>query len=276
MGAVHGVYLKYVGLSAISYAGYSFLDKDNVGDISAVMNLISSGNNALLLKTLCKAFLGYSALLNGAIAIMFKLRRGMGLIGKNATTGQIPMWSYILYAPFHIPTNLYTYFHTAHGSYKPINKDHSPIPGAKKEHVPVASEVLPGWWIGGRFSHRLERKWSAIVDLTVEFPELALSDTYLLVAVWDGVPPTPAQIEHAATFAAEGRKSGDVLIHCAHGRGRSTTLTVAALVKAGLYPDWQSAFMAVKPGRPVVKLNGAMRKSLTEWQETYIDGKKEK
>ena len=31
MGTVHGVYLKYVGLSALSYAGYAFLARDEDG-----------------------------------------------------------------------------------------------------------------------------------------------------------------------------------------------------------------------------------------------------
>ena len=66
MGAVHGVYLKYVGLSALSYAGYSLVsgtDDDSPSDFSRLV-------------------LGYSALLNGAIAILFKMEWGMQIIGE--------------------------------------------------------------------------------------------------------------------------------------------------------------------------------------------------
>jgi len=151
------------------------------------------------------------------------------------------------------------------------------IPAKKKKvHVPEASEVLPGWWIGGRYSHLLNKTWGGIIDLTVEFPELCKCKNYLCIPVWDGVPPSPDQLEESATFAAHSKKDGDVLIHCAHGRGRSTTVMCAALVKYGLYSSWQEAFDAVKPGRPVVKLNAKMKDALTRWQLQYIDSKKGK
>ena len=58
---------------------------------------------------------------------------------------------------------------------------------------------MPGWWIGGRFGDRLKKKWAVTIDLTCEFPEACREVTgeYLLLPCWDGVPPTPAQIEHA-------------------------------------------------------------------------------
>jgi protein-tyrosine phosphatase len=96
-----------------------------------------------------------------------------------------------------------------------------------------------------------------------------------LLPTWDGVPATPEQLEAAATFAAAARQHGDVLVHCAHGRGRSTTVMCACLVKAGLFPSWQEAFeVGIKPQRSVCKLNSMMKKNLTEWQATYFDGKK--
>ena len=94
--------------------------------------------------------------------------------------------------------------------------------------------------------------------------------------MWDGVPPSPDQLEESATFAVHSKKDGDILIHCAHGRGRSTTVMCAALVKYGLYSSWQEAFDAVKPGRPVVKLNAKMKDALTRWQLQYVDSKKGK
>lgn len=98
----------------------------------------------------------------------------------------------------------------------------------------------------------------------------------MLVASWDGVPASPEKLEEAATFAVEARKKGDVLVHCAHGRGRSTTLMCAALVKAGLFSNWEEAFeKGIKPGRSVCKLNRRMRSALSEWQRIYVDDKKE-
>ena len=285
MGAVHGVYLKYVGLSALSMAGYAALSSETMlledaallmvrglraagtaAEADGGMGLLSSTSSLLHLST--KTVLAYSAILNGGIALAFKLRRGMGLIGKDPRTGQIPLWSYLLYFPFHVPTAIYTHVHTLAGKYKPA-----------KKMVPVASEVQPGWWVGGCYAHELNRDWAGVIDLTVEFPERCFDrcESYLLVPTWDGVPADPAQLEEAATFDVKARERGDVIIHCAHGRGRSTTVMCAALVKAGLYSTWQEAFeKGIKPGRPVCKLNSKMRQALTEWQADYVDGRKQK
>lgn len=276
MGAVHGVYLKYVGLSAISYAGYSFMVAD--GDIADLIvksggfrNLLtataSSGGiefSPLMMKIAAAAILKYSTILNGLIATLFKLEVGMGMIGKDSKTGQIPLWSYLLYFPFHLPSILYTRVH-ANGDKK------------KNPPLPFASEVQPGWYVGGTYSHELNKEWGGVIDLTVEFPERCINHTksYLLCATWDGVPASPERLEEAAKFAVEARKKGDVLIHCAHGRGRSTTLMCAALVRSGLFDNWKDAFeKGIKPGRSVCKLNKRMRDTLTEWQTLYVDNKK--
>jgi hypothetical protein len=222
-----------------------------------------SNATTLLLKTVPAFICGYSAFLNGVIAILFKLEVGMSFLGKDPKTGQIPLWSKILFFPFHLPTRLYTYLH--------MQKD--------KGKVPVATQVLPGWWVGGCYAHELhDQNWAGVIDLTVEFPESTIHRTksYLSLPTWDGVPASPAQLEEGATFAVAAHETGgDVLIHCAHGRGRSTTLMCAALVKAGVYPTWEEALeQGIQPARPVCKLNRRMRQALTEWQAIYVDGKK--
>lgn len=265
MGAVHGVYLKYVGLSALSCIGYAYLADDSPSA------LIPPG-----IVTLAKSVLGYSAVVNGAIAIMFKLRRGMGLLGKNKETGQIPPWSYVIWFPFHLPNMLYTHIHTRTGTFKK-----KLAKGAIYGKVPVASEVQPGWWVGGCYSSELNRDWAAVIDLTVEFPEACFNRTksYLLLPTWDGVPCSPDQLEEAAKFAVAASKKREgtsgILVHCAHGRGRSTTVMCACLVKAGLYPNWEDALeKGIKPGRPVCKLNSSMKAALAKWQSLYVDNKK--
>ena len=279
MGAVHGVYLKYVGLSALSYAGYSFLmtgaaaTSDSAAMASARGLAATSAAALPLWRVVPATMLGYSAIINGAIAVMFRLKRGMSLIGKDSSTGTIPMWSYIVFFPFHFPSILYTHVHTRYGTTKVV------MPNGKVERqvVPVASEVQPGWWIGGCYANELNKTWAGIIDQTVEFPESCITQTkeYFLLPTWDGVPATPEQLEAAATFAVAARQHGDVLVHCAHGRGRSTTVMCACLVKAGLFPTWQEAFeFGIKPQRSVCKLNSMMRNNLTEWQEKYVNGKK--
>ena len=274
MGTVHGVYLKYVGISALSYAGYSFCMENNDADIrdieSPLQALLATNDIGRIVPAL---YLGYSAVLNGVIAVLFKMEVGMGIIGKDPKTGSIPLWSYILFFPFHIPTKLYTHFHTLHSTYKVPGKDGE---APRREVVPVASLVQPGWYVGGCYADQLNKDWACVVDLTVEFPESCINNTkeYLSVPTWDGVPASPEQLEYAATFAVEARKKhgGDVLVHCAHGRGRSTTVMCACLVKEGLFPNWEEAFeKGIKPGRSVCKLNARMRQNLTAWQAKFVD-----
>jgi len=229
MGAVHGCYLKYVGLSLTSWALASLIHPapdltrralDVTGDIQPWR---LAGATALY----------YSCLVNGVIAVLFRSRRFTRIIGKDSERGTIPLWSYCIFAPFHIPTMLYTYVH---------------VKQMVKKGIPVASEVVKGWWIGGRYSHLLERKWSCVVDLTVEFPELcrAQTESYVHVPLWDGNPPTPELLEHAASTAAAALKKGGsgVLVHCAHGVGRSTTVMCACLVRVGKFSTWEEAFEA--------------------------------
>lgn len=278
MGTVHGVYLKYVGLSALSYAGYALLarhdDESRVTAKELLAGLLLGGDTHAETRQLAAPtlsiyravpvlLLGYSAILNGSIAILFKTEVGMGLIGKNRKTGQIPLWSKVLFFPFHVPTRLYTYFHMR----------------SDRGKVPVASEVLPGWWVGGCYGDQLNKDWAGVIDLTVEFPESTFERTtsYLSIPTWDGIPASPAQLEEGANFALQAMKLGDgsILVHCAHGRGRSTTMMCACLVKAGLFKTWEEAFeQGIKPRRPVCKLNRRMKQNLTEWQALYVDKSK--
>lgn len=291
MGTVHGVYLKYVGLSALSFAGYSYLMRSGGGGeggegggggAMSLLELIEHTSETLYRSAHAIFRLGgalalsYSAVLNGAIAVLFKMECGMELLGKNRKTGEIPLWSYVVYFPFHLPSMLYTHVHTLTGTQKVKDKDGKIV----EEVVPVASEVQPGWWIGGCYADQLDKEWSGVVDLTTEFPESTIKKTrsYFCLPTWDGVPASPDQIEEAANFAvAAKRQGGDVLVHCAHGRGRSTTIMCACLVKAGLFPTWEEAFeKGIKPGRPCCKLNRRMTQNLTAWQSQYVEARDKK
>ena len=78
MGTVHGVYLKYVGLSVISFAGYVAMIKSASveGDRVALMELLAYTMGRVL-QCLLLLYLGYSAILYCFIAILFKLEAGM-------------------------------------------------------------------------------------------------------------------------------------------------------------------------------------------------------
>ena len=146
MGAVHGVYLKYVGISALSYGGYTCLvgNADSTPQFfsttsTTIWDLFSHDINRLEMNSLLRfgiaSMLKYSSIVNGAIACLFKLERGMSILGKNEKTGQIPLLSYVVFFPFHFPSILYTHIHTRNGTYAHKDNDGNVF----RERVPVVS-----------------------------------------------------------------------------------------------------------------------------------------
>ena len=200
--------------------------------------------------------LSYSAVLNVIIFIAFQVECGMRMIGKDKSTGRIPIYSQIVFAPFLLPTRAITY------AYLNSKKDASP------------TQIMPGWWIGGCQANKYRKHWSGIVDLTNELPEACFSDHYHLVPCWDGNPPSAEQIEEAASFALnvhQTQKGGDVLIHCAYGKSRSAALMCACLCKAGLFDTWNDAFVnGLKPKRDKCYLRSSFQDSLNTWQQRYV------
>ena len=237
MGAVHGVVLKYVGLTAVASAALALTPNTSYARyplvVVAVTNLI--------------------------ISALFIADRGTFLLGKDHRTGRSPLPYYALWAGFVVPTWLYTKIHTVLGT---------------GHGIPEATEVADGWWLGGRYADKAPGRpdrWAGCLDLTCELPErcMEMTDAYKLVRLWDGAPPSPALVEEAARFCVAERAKGPVLVHCAHGRGRSTTVMCACLARAGLFPDWQTAFAACQLKRPCVRLNAKMRRVLEAWEREY-------
>ncbi len=76
------------------------------------------------------------------------------------------------------------------------------------------------------------------------------------------------QIDEGVKWALKQRESGrPVLVHCAHGHGRSLVVMCAILVVNGLAGDFLEAYKIVKAARPKVRLNGRQHKALVQWQE---------
>eukprot|EP00933_Yihiella_yeosuensis_P038155 TRINITY_DN32108_c0_g1_i1.p1 TRINITY_DN32108_c0_g1~~TRINITY_DN32108_c0_g1_i1.p1 ORF type:complete len:253 (+),score=38.95 TRINITY_DN32108_c0_g1_i1:82-840(+) len=247
MGTVHAVSLKYVAIAGMAGAGaYCMIDEE------LLQGPPNSASNGLRLGALLT--LWNMSIVNGMIAVLFNAQVGMSFLGKDVVTGAIPAWSYFCFFTFHIPTFLYTKVQRIRD---------------RGIGVEPADEVAPGWWVGGRYASELGKTWAGNIDLTCEFPELCKQDRYHLVRCWDGVPPRPDELEEAARFGISARRQGEVLVHCAHGRGRSTTTMCACLVKAGLFSSWQEAFEAIKKRRNVCKLNKSMKAALTVWQEEH-------
>ena len=93
MGAVHGVVLKYVGLTAVSGLGLA----------------VSQETSSMRLP------LTVVMLTNMVIVVLFTLDRGTFLLGKNPKTGRVPLPFYVAWCGFVVPTWLYTKIHTVYG-----------------------------------------------------------------------------------------------------------------------------------------------------------------
>lgn len=200
------------------------------------------------------AFLWLSCATNGLISLLIYLQRGQLILGKNLETGKIPWWSYAIFFNYYIPT--YTMTILLH----------------LFELGPVATEVYPGYYIGGSFSYRLEKSWGVVVDLTCEWSEgVKQRESYVSLPLWDGTPPNADQIEEIVGKTLEAKKTcdGDILVHCAHGRGRSACLMVALLVKARLFKNYKDAFSHCVKERSCISLSKGKIEVLDAWEEKF-------
>jgi len=174
------------------------------------------------------------------------------LIGKDRDEGSIPWWSWVQWWSFHGTNRLFAL----------IAKHH--------KGVETATEVYPGFYVGGWFSYELGVEWDAVVDLCCELPKRCKAKKYLCCPQWDGVTTCEDVAVAASLLVEESKKAGKggkVLVHCAHGVGRSTTVMRAALVEAGFFKDTDESFAHIKSKRKVVKDNPRFQKVLAQWAE---------
>lgn len=77
----------------------------------------------------------------------------------------------------------------------------------------------------------------------------------------------PKDVGKGVDFALQQRRLGRaVLVHCAHGHGRSAQVLIAAMVMAGDAPNIDSALSTLQAARPKCKLNKCQRANL----EVYL------
>lgn len=90
----------------------------------------------------------------------------------------------------------------------------------------------------------------------------------LMLTFFAPAGPTVQQIDRGIKWALEQQSAGrPVLVHCAHGHGRSLVVMCAILVVSGQAGDFLEAYRLVKAQRPKVRLNGRQHCALVQWQE---------
>jgi len=106
----------------------------------------------------------------------------------------------------------------------------------------------------------------AVLDVTCELPLQVRPPAYKVIPVWDTHSPLPHQIDDAVVWAQEQERQGrQILIHCAHGHGRSATVLCAILIADGKAQSIAEAEKMIKKERPRVRLNVRQRAAVTEW-----------
>jgi len=177
------------------------------------------------------------------------------LLGKNQKTGRFPLWSWILFWPYHTGLRLKLLLEQTCVNDEPVLNE--------------LKETQPGWFIGGwpRRPDELPPTPAAVIDVTCELPRTCPKDTpYRCVPTWDTTGPSGlTRINEAIEWAVHQRAMGrNVLIHCAHGHGRSAAVLCAVLVHLGVAESGLEAITLIQRDRPLAKLNSLQRKAVDE------------
>jgi hypothetical protein len=134
---------------------------------------------------------------------------------------------------------------------------------AQRLGFPERSEVAPGLSLGGW--PRRGPSAFAHLDCTAELPRSATPLAYRCVPMLDGVGMAPADLRTAVEQVEAWRAEGlPVLVFCAYGHGRSVTVMVALLVRAGLFSDIDPALAHLRTLRPRAHLTPPQRAVLAE------------
>jgi len=188
--------------------------------------------------------LWWMALATGAVALGYVVRRP-DWFAKNPE-GQLSWPSLVIFWPWHL------HCRTSATIHRWVTGD------------PPLSPISPGFWLGSWPKETDLPANAAVLDMTAELPRRHQAP-YFCAGTWDGQAPSADRLKGAIAFVREQRSQGrEIVVHCAHGRGRCATALAAALVDQGVAPDWQAAYVIIRQGRRV-RINSEQQRFLAKW-----------
>lgn len=139
---------------------------------------------------------------------------------------------------------------------------------------PVWNQITSDYFIGGWPNSKKNTPPLcnlAILDVTCELPLQVEASGYLMIPVWDTHAPSSIQIEIGVRWALkqEREEKRCILIHCAHGHGRSACMMAAILIAKGLVGTVEEAEAMMKKERPRVRLNPRQKEAVEMWLKKY-------
>lgn len=128
-----------------------------------------------------------------------------------------------------------------------------------------APDLIGGQVWLGRFPSKRDLdqgRFAAMVDLSAELPGFAARVSWRAFPTLDLVTPTPEVLGAAAQAIENGRQTGQVLVVCALGYGRSAAAVATWLVASGSARDAGEAARTIHAARPHIVLNEAAQNAV--------------
>jgi hypothetical protein len=177
-----------------------------------------------------KSLVGFwTAAVFSIVALGFFSRTLQSAPGKDPKTGSISLWRLLIFLPYYTVVLFIMIFGIVNSWLRGLDS-----------YTRLTGDV----YVGDYFSSWSKGvSWGSIVDITNELPRLGRSSQYLNIPSWDGTPPSPTEIQRGVEFMSKCKKP--VLVHCAHGKGRSVTVVVAFLRFSGTCKTIQDAIEKV-------------------------------
>lgn len=174
-----------------------------------------------------------------------------GIFGKRSD-GSLPIWSWAIFFPLLIYTNIVWVIAT--------------LLSREASQNTITDDLV----VGRRLSPReVAGEFVNYIDLTAEFPEptaIRRLKGYQCFPILDGGAPRVKDLN----AAIESLRPGRTFVHCAQGHGRTGLFALAILLKRGLVRNPEEGLQKLRTSRPGIRLNKTQRQCVESFATNLI------